>query len=182
MQELNKLKAELDNIDAESANKTAQVMEKARVIFEKLMKGKEKEVNELVEKVNNTKELTTVNHDEHFHQWIRVDFTKFIDLDDKFQRQLLTEYFQDNHCMEVDLKNDCLTMSIGPAIIINDDGDVLDQDSGSWFIKKSEYESEVERNGLIEKYMEKNGYFPSVLRVDNYGNAFYVNTKEKKGN
>ena len=66
--------------------------------------------------------------------------------------------------------------SQGPSIIINHEGDILDEDSGQWIVSKSDYETKDERNKLIEKYMESKGYFPGVFFIDYYGNVKHVNT------
>ena len=84
---------------------------------------------------------------------------------------------RENHCIEVDFQNDVLMYSQGPCIVVNNEGDVLDTDSGKWFIKKNDYLDEEtgkfdisKRNELIEAYMEKTGYFPGVFESDYYGN------------
>jgi hypothetical protein len=130
--------------------------------------------------LESSKELTQVENDEYFARWTRVDFSNLIDLKDSFQKELLERYFQDEHCANLNFKDSVLTTSEGPAIVINEDGDVYDQDSGKFIVHKGNYETDVERNALIEAWMEKAGYFPSVIRCDHYGNAFYVNTKAKE--
>jgi len=70
-------------------------------------------------------------------------------------------------------------MSEGPCILVNEQGDVLDQDSGKWIIDKNDYQTAEERNGLIEAWMEKSGYFPSVIQLGRYGALHYIDTKAK---
>jgi hypothetical protein len=92
------------------------------------------------------------------------------------------EYFEawlfNDYAMNVDWNNDCILVPQGPAIIINEDGDVLDQDSGKWIINRKDYNSTKELNEKIETWMEEKGYFPGVFSVDRYGNVFHVNTKD----
>jgi len=84
-------------------------------------------------------------------------------------------------CVDADFGNDCITTSIGPCIVIDNDGGVYDQDAAKVIVKKTDYETDEERNALIEAWMEKSGYFPSVVRCDYYGNPLgYVSTKEKE--
>jgi hypothetical protein len=135
-------------------------------------------VNLMVSQVETSKELTQVENDEWLHQWIRADFSD-LGLMTDFLKGLFAEYMQENHYVSVDFKNSVLTYSVGPALIINDQGDVYDQDSGQWPIKRTDYETKAELNSLIEAHMEKTGHFPSVIRMDRHGNAYYVNTQEK---
>lgn len=105
------------------------------------------------------------------------------------------EYFEtwllESHCMMVDWDNDCFLYSQGESLIIQDDARNR-RDNGVWLsgkqiIEESEYRDddgevdESKRNELIEAWMEKNGYFPGVFRVDNYGNVSHVNTQKKDG-
>lgn len=110
--------------------------------------------------------------------WLRFDLDRF-----KECSEYLKEYLRDQH-VELDA-NDCITYSQGPCIVINDGGDVYDQDGDKFFVKQSDYKDEDgiinlnKRNELIENYMEKNGYFPSIFRSDRYDNVFCVNTQNK---
>lgn len=97
-------------------------------------------------------------------------------------KEYFANYMRDSHFIEVDFDNDCLTYAQGPSIVINDEGDVLDQDSGKWFIAKKDYTDDngesvlTKRNELIEAYMDKHGYFPGVFETDRNGNIFLVKT------
>lgn len=139
-------------------------------------------LKEICEKLDNTYDLTQVEYDEWFHQWVRIDLDRLakIDFDDDDQVNALINVLDEHDCLRLDVKNECLTKSIGPSILINDDGDVLDQDSGKWIISKDDYENENELYNMIENHMDKTGYFPSVVRCDRYGNAFFVNTRGEK--
>lgn len=176
MNSLNKIKEELESTKAKSQMEVTALKNRARAIFSAELEAKQDIINKMTQALDSTEELTTVRNDEYYHRWIRADFSQLIDTDDELQRELLEEYFSDNHCAYVDFENDCLTTAEGPCILINHDGDVLDQDSGKWFISKNDYETVEERNALIEAYMEKSGCFPSVISVDYHGNAVYTST------
>ena len=145
--------------------------------FELAMEFKTKEVDAIVNALEVSRELTQVEGDEYIHSWTRVDFSTLIDVESEHEQELLAEYFQEHHFIYVDFKNDAVTQCIGPCLVINDDGDVLDQDSGKWVINRQDYESIAERNNLIEEYMDKTGYFPSVVQEGRYGVQGYVNTQ-----
>lgn len=108
--------------------------------------------------------------------------TKFADY-----LEYLVEYIQDMTYGTVDLKYNALTINNGPnEIIINDDGDVYQ--SGKLIISVDDYRSVDStyadttysdiglRNELIEKHMEKTGFFPGVFESDRYGNLTFVST------
>src|SRR5580700_1464416 len=71
-------------------------------------------------------------------------------------KEYFTNYMRESHFIEVDFDNDCLTYNQGPCIVINEDGDVLDQDSGKWIVAKNDYKDDDDeldldkRNQLIE--------------------------------
>jgi hypothetical protein len=112
--------------------------------------------------------------------WIRFDLTPFEDCKEYF-----ANYMREYSYVEVDFKNDILTYSQGPSIVINEDSDVYDQDSGKFILKRKDCLDddgafdETKRNALIEEYMEKQGYFPGVFSSDHYGNVFSVSTITK---
>lgn len=99
------------------------------------------------------------------------------------------EYFENwvsEYGFRVDWDNECLLLGQGESIFIQDD---TRRDNGVWLngkciIDESEYKSEdgevneEKRNELIEKYMERTGYFPGVFRVTQYGDVFPVKTQK----
>jgi hypothetical protein len=184
MKNLSEIQNKINNIKAENQKTLNELKEKAQSVFAKKMNSpkNQKIIKDMVSRVENSKELTNVPNDQWLYLWSREDFSKLAN--DDFQKDLLQEYMRENFCVEIDFKNDVLMSCIGPCIIINDDGDILDEEANKWIIKKSDYRNEENeldiklRNELIEKYMEKSGYFPSVVSVDRHGNAFFVNTKE----
>lgn len=176
--ELKNIKNKLDKLDTSYRQERWKLEDEAKNAFFELMSSKIKEVQKMTALLEASQELTTVVNDEYFHRWVRVDLGKLIDTANEFEKQLLSDYFQDQMYTTVDFDNEVITTAEGPCIVINDSGDVLDQDSGKWIISKSDYEDESERNKLIEEHMEKTGHFPSVVSDDNHGNCFYVNTKE----
>lgn len=166
-----KIETRRNNFDQE----LEALQNEANRVFEKHMQSKLNEVQKIVNAAQESKELTQVECDEFYHTWSRVNFSKLIDLCNDFQKELLKTYFLEQYFIDLDFENDVASTSIGPAILINNEGDVLDQDSGQWFISKRDYETEEERNKLINEYMDKTGYYPSVIRCDYYGNAYFVN-------
>jgi hypothetical protein len=121
-------------------------------------------------------------------------FTHFYDLADfKDCREFLDNWLSDS-CVYADWENDALTMGVGDWIQINDSysrrdgrGDVYLMDmsgrhkqilsASDWIDEDTREEDEEKRNALIETWMEKEGTFPGVFRVDYHGNVFPVNTK-----
>jgi hypothetical protein len=176
---LSLIKARIQKIQDGAVADVEQLRATARQHFAKLMEPRAAIVTELVEKLNSSRELTNLDGDEYFHRFIRIDFHLLIeDKSDEFEFELLTDWLAETHAVGIDEENECLTLCEGPCILINEDGDVLDQDSGRWFIKRQQYDGDLSvRNALIEQYMQETGVFPSVIRCDKYGNAYYVNTK-----
>lgn len=172
------LQKKIELIKEENSEKISELRSQALRLLEKKLE-KNSELKKLVSKLENSKDLSQVEHDEFLHIWTRADFSEFIDTENKFQCELFSDYMSENYNTIVDFKNECVSTSIGPAILINHEGDILDQDSRKWVIKKTEYETEEERNELIEKYMEKTGYYPSIISCDYYGNAFFEDIGEK---
>jgi hypothetical protein len=93
--------------------------------------------------------------------------------------EYLSEYLSEYYGYYLDRNHDCMIMNNGPAIIINDEGDILDQDSGKWIINKSDYNNEWYRNILIKNYMKESGYYPGVFYQDYYGNFSLVDTQSE---
>lgn len=179
MKNLLKIEKQIEMTKNNNSKNLEALLNDAKIIFDKQVKSNKalkKSISEIVSKAESSKDLTQTENDEYFNQWCRIDLPLEIETD--FLKNIFREYMLENHFVDIDFKNECAVYSIGPAIIINDSGDILDQESGKWFISKNDYESEAERNELIKKYMEKSGYFPSIIRCDCHGNAFYVNTKE----
>lgn len=180
MNNLNKIKAEIESHKTKCAQDLERLHARAAETFAENLKHKGELIQSLVSKVENSTELTQVSHYEWLHQRTRVNFASVIDTNSDIERSLLSEYLEENYFVRCDFENDCITYCIGPCLIINEDGDVLDQDSGKWIIKSNDYENESKLYELIEDYMEDTGCFPSVVRMDRYGNAFYVNTQVRK--
>ncbi len=149
----------------------------ARAVLSTKLKDS-KALAECIAELEASKNLTFDVNDEWPRRWVRFDARRFIDVDNELERETFRDYLQDEYFTDVDFKNECISMSDGPCIMINEDGDVLDQDSGKWIISKTDYQSVDERNKLIEEYMERAGYFPSVVSCDHYGNMHYVSTKD----
>jgi hypothetical protein len=115
-------------------------------------------------------------------------YLRFYELSDFVEcRSYFETYMYDSHFVNVDWENDCLTYNQGFNIVINEDGDVYDQDGDKFFLNKNDYKNDsgeldvTKRNALIEEYMQKTGCFPTVFSSDRHGNIFVVNTHTNSG-
>lgn len=135
--------------------------------------------------IANAEQASMYQFDEYgeVQSWYRFDGLKeFKDCKEYFEIWL-----SENHNMTVNWDNDCLLYSQGESLIIQGSHG---RDNGVWLgskrvIDEKEYKDDngkvdiEKRNELIEKYMEKSGYFPGVFRTDYYGNVYPVNTQKK---
>lgn len=126
----------------------------------------------LILKLEESNELISITHDEYYHSYVSIRLHKIIDHTSHLQREALSEYLSDRG-FNIDFENEIITNCLGPCMLINHEGDVLDQDSGKWIISKNEYETEGELKSLIEAYMYKTGYYPSIIHQDYHGNVSY---------
>lgn len=183
MKNLLKIQKTIENQNKINQDSLSVLNEMAKKEFQKTMKNirLKKLVDAMISKVENSKDLASIENDEYLIQWCRVDLDSLkLDFENEFIKELFREHLLENHFVSVDFKNSCLQYSIGACLIVNDKGDIFDQDSSKGpIISKNDYESEIERNKLIENWMEKKGYFPSVVSMDYYGNAHYIDTTEK---
>lgn len=170
------------NVDAETTRE--KLLAEAFQLMTKKIEAQKKKptLADYIEKLEASKDLTA-DLDEWPCRWIRFDASEFIDTNSTLEREALEKYLDENFCIRIDYKNEALSMSDGPCIVINDDGDVYDQDSHKWIVHAIDYVEDGEvnikkRNELIESYMEKTGHYPSVVRHDGHDNMFYVSTKE----
>lgn len=171
----------IENVKMNREQEIEHLKDSALVEFSRNLKlsGKFKLLEDALSKLESSKDLTTVEYDHEFmYQYIRFDFSDIIDVDSKLERELLVRFLEENDFFMIpDFENSVLTMSIGPVIVIDHDGDVYDQDSNKVILKKHDYETTEERNEKIEEYMEKTGCFPSVVALDYYGRPIgYVKT------
>lgn len=193
MKKLMSLIEELENLEKEkfevSKPLAFKILNTKTEIKELFLKEFSADVNlkTTLEKLEATSELTSVEHDEFFHQWVRFDASKTLpNIKDvgpvvyNLALEAFNAFIQDACCAYFDEKNDCLTACIGPAILINHEGEILDQDSGTWIVKKNTFSTIEERNEFIESYMEKTGVYPWIISCDYYGNAKVVNTQAKR--
>lgn len=179
MKQLKELQEQINIAQIEICDKTSALKHESYKVFKELMKSRQDLVKDMLSKVESSKELTLSEFNGWPVQWTRVDFSVLnLDLNNDFIKDLLVEYFSE-YSIEIDFKNDCLSMNQGPSIVINHDGDVYDQDSGKSIIQSNDYNSIDDRNSQIEKWMDKHGYFPSVIQVDKYENVKYINTQNK---
>jgi len=177
MNQFKEMSTELKNLQSVHSSEVQTIEERALELMAKKL-DKNKKLKSAIKKLESSKDLCSTE-DEYFSCWIRFNASDYIDTDSELEKRTFDRYLAENYFANIDCNNDALMMSIGPCILINDEGDVLDQDSGKWVIQNTDYETESERNKLIEKYMEKHGYFPSVISCDRYDNAYYMNTKKR---
>jgi len=131
-------------------------------------------VTDTLKALNDTKEYDTDSHGE-IRRWAYV--RSALDQIPTEAREAFEAHVNDLECAYIDWEvGTVYTLECG-NLIINDDGDVLDTDSGKWVIQNHEYDDDTQRNNLIEQYMEKSGYYPNVFKQDRHGNVFWVNTK-----
>ena len=192
MKRLKQLSKELNELKDFQANARCAIYKDAEDVLRKSL-TRSKVFLKMLKDLEESKELTSTD-DEYFHQYIRVDFSEFIDIDDSFQREVFQSCLDSMDTFAIaDFKNDCLTTSEGPAITINwspsrNSYFVYDQDSGKEIVSKDEV---LDENGdideqktfeLIESWMESTGYFPSVISINDYDGSpnGYVNTQTKK--
>lgn len=128
-------------------------------------------IKAMVTKVEASEDYTTTEYGD-IASWTRVDLSDFEDC-----REYFETYMREYNYIDVDWKNDAISLSYGPDnLIIQDD---TRHDNGVWcesklVIKESEYTNDdgevdtTKRNELIEAYMEKNGFFPGVFRCDGW--------------
>jgi len=99
-------------------------------------------------------------------------------------QEYFTQYMSDIHFVEVDFSNGVISTMVGPSFVINDDGDVYDQENDRLFVSMDEYVGDDgvadidKRDNMIESYMESEGFYPGVFETDRSGNVKLVNTKK----
>ncbi len=177
---LNVIKEQQNQLHSEFNEAIAKLNKAASDTWATAMQFKRKEIDAIVNALEASKELTWVDNDEYVWRWVRVDFGTLIDESNETERDLLSEYFRDNYHTECNFKDSAVLMCDGPVIVINEDGDVYDQDASSknrWIVSRKDYETKEELFKLIEAYMDKTGWYPSVIRADRHGNVSYVNTQ-----
>lgn len=176
------LEKRLSKLNALSKSAYAKILDEALKIIRTKLDSNSK-FNKCIQSLESSRELAG---DECGwpERWIRFDASDFIDTDSSLEREVFKVYLSEYHGCYWNPEHDALLSSDGPCIVINEDGDVFDQDSGKCVIPVDDTRDEdgeisiSKRNQLIEQYMESKGYFPSVVSCDRYGNMHYVNTKE----
>ena len=170
---------QIETVRDQSCLAVIKLRSEAKDLVRKSLVERGIDLGQVADLVQQSKQLTTVEHDDWFYQWLRFDIQKLFSVAaTELEKELVSEILSDDHFVSLDLEHNCLTYSIGPAIVINDDGDVLDQESGKWFISKGDYSSKEELLALIETHCEEVGCFPGVVRTDYHGNVRYINTKK----
>jgi len=173
---INELNRELENVNANVADIETRLQAAWNTVF--------KDSTKLRDNVALLEQSSEYSFDKYGEI---VSWRRFYDLKDYKECASYLEAYLSDQGVGIDWENDCLTYNLGPCILINNDGDVLDQDSQKWIISKNDYRDddgnldEGKRNELIEAWMDKHGYYPGVFSADRHGNVFAVNTTITKG-
>ena len=166
---ISKLKQQLTNVHDKGQSIEHEMQEEYNKLFEK---------DEYIRKA--ISQLEVSNFYGYYPNWDEIAVFEQFELKEYEDcLDYLEVYLEDNYSIHLDKKEGYIFQSAGYSIIINDDGDIYDEDSRKWIIGRKEYATIEERNALIEAYMEESGYFPNVFRVDNYGNVKLINTLSK---
>jgi hypothetical protein len=180
---IDKLKQQLNEMESRHNNEQQDLRGQIQTALNALFDD-DSELQKAIADVQLTNKYCTNEHGE-ICQWLGFRTAKYIgDL------PYLAAYLQEHHFIDLDADNDSILYPLGPQIIVNDEGDVYDEDSGKWIITEKDYAismdddptgemEKAKRNQLIELWMEKNGYFPGVYFVDRYGNVSPINTQAK---
>jgi hypothetical protein len=176
MSKLNKLFEQRAGIDADRYRAVESVDEK---IYAELSTGWD-DWRALTDAMDRLDSSTEYGSDEGgIYRWVRFDLSGIAER----ERPYFDDYMIDKDgAVRVDYENDALMVSDGPGLIINDEGDVLDEDSGKWIISRRDYKSEEQRAHMIEEWMQASGYFPGVFEMDRYGNVTLVNVQKLAAN
>jgi len=180
-----KIKQLQNKIDSLNAGHTQDIHTLLDILQKEYNKVFDKD-KELQKALNSLECSQEYSGDENgIYHWFR--YSNLNDIPEN-EKEYFETYVSEKACCYIDWNNDCLKAYEGESLIIQDD---TRHDNGVWLehkliIPESDYtneDNEVDkkiRNTLIEKYMEKTGYFPGVFRVDQHGNIFPVNTQPKK--
>lgn len=106
-----------------------------------------------------------------------VYFDKWNELKDSDIWPYLVDYLAESHGIYT--QNDSFTLSCGPAILIQDDGSVWDQDADKIIFNQKDFENEKEFFQEFEDYFEKTGVYGGVFRTDYYGEIIEVINTQK---
>ena len=173
---LEKIKQDLDAVNSTHGLVIQKLQKELKEVVELALVPHLKTINDAVERLQDSQDLTYID-DEYAYQFIHVDFSDILEDIGGEQVDIFKDWLNEHHGVLFDSDHSCLLSCIGPAIVVNDNGSVYDQDSNKIIIRKAEYDNEDGLKALIEAYMEKSGYFPWTLRQDYYGNVFVYNTK-----
>lgn len=189
MRSIDSIKADIEHLQSERVAEMLPLENELQAAYDVLFSDLPW-IEEAYTRLESSNDYMTDQFDGWPCQWTRVE--QLADIEEN-ARDNFRDYIDNKYgAVTIDWTNDVFVMNNGPAIIINDEGDVLDQDSGKWIIKKNDYlvgnddtgeayYCKLTRNELIEKYMEKQGYFPGVFNMDRYGNVYPISTTKEKG-
>ena len=170
--QINAIQARLDQVKGDASAIEMELQAEWFKVFEA-----SEEIRDAVSKVEMSNEYQHNTFGE-ICQYVYCDLSEF-------PAEFLREYLRDAHC--VDLDGECLSMSQGDDCLVIQDDTRYGRDNGLWqsskrVIDEVDYKDddgeidEAKRNALIEKHMERTGFYPGVYRVDSNGNIFPVKT------
>lgn len=167
-------------------NDTIEKLEKQKERYEKLAEdvqskiqtefnakfNKDKYIQELIKTIQNSDQYWTNEMGDICHGIYNIDLEKYSN-----NYYELGEYLSDEHFINLDFNpGSTLYENLGSEeIIIQRDGIVFI--GSKLMLNDFDYNSEQERNQLIEEYMEKSGYFPGVF-LDCNGHLTLIDTKK----
>lgn len=156
--------------------KVSKAQEKLFAEYKKIFK-KSKELTADLERLEVSRQF---GQDENgIYSWARLTYSY---PNEEYAREAFEEFVSD-HGYHYEEEHQCLKNYQGESIVIVDNGDVYvgDESKSKLIINASEYKhNEIERNELIENWMQKNQFWPNVFRETRYGDVFLVNTQGVK--
>jgi hypothetical protein len=170
MTRINELFEAIGMVETQRATEIRELQKELEVCLRQVWDRDEKLAKELARLEDSNQYGSNENG---IYRWIRASLPEIAER----EREYFENWLAATTCAYIDWENDAIYTYEGDAIVINEDGDVFMEHK--LIIRRKEYESDAERNKLIEAYMEKTGYFPGVFRMTQYGDIWPVNTQEK---
>lgn len=151
----------------ESCKQTEQLKQG---LLKEVSNGFNKEyIEQIVEQVEKSEDF---GYDTFIYRWNRFDPSKAgVNKNDPLTVEALEVYMNEQYSMDIDLKHDVVQQCLGPCIIINEDGDIIDELTMKWIIEADEYNTIEERDQLIKEYQEIEGTYAPVFYIDRYDNV-----------
>lgn len=169
MKNIGLIKNKINEIESE---KTRAIDDLKSKLIEALKFDKNKTLKAAVIDLDLSKKLIIIEYGD-FYMWTEIDVKNIINDKCDLEKEALSNYLSELGIF-IDYKYSTISQSIGPCILINYEGDVFDQETNRWIIENDQYQNDTELKELINQYMDKQGYYPSIVKQDRYGDAFFV--------